>query len=97
MCLFYQHLKIDDPLGVVISGMVIDRENLRMRRTTYPSTTLPTKNPVDQKAPCVSGYILRILEGTASSQLRTRKRYELIKFGKSSLPLPVFQIRFTFS
>jgi hypothetical protein len=95
MCLFYQRLIIDDPLWVIISGIVIDRENLRIRRTAYPSTTFPTKNTIVLKA-CVSGYILCIWEGAVSSQLGTRKTYELIKFGECSLPLTVFQIRFTF-
>jgi len=76
--------------------MVFDRLNLRILRTTYASTTLSTKNPVDLTA-CVNGYTVCILEGAVSSQLRTRKSYEQIKFGECSLPLPVFQIRFTFS
>jgi hypothetical protein len=95
MCLFYQRLIIDNPLWVIISGIVIGRENLRIRRTAYPSTTFPTKNTIVLKA-FVSGYILRILEGAVSSQLSARKRIELIQFGECSLPLPVFQIRFTF-
>jgi len=80
-----------------ISGMVFDNENLRILRTVYPSTTLLTKYPVDLSAACVSGRTVCILEGAVSSQLLKRKRYEQIKFGECSLPLPVFQIRFTFS
>jgi hypothetical protein len=76
---------------------MIDYGLSRILRTAYPSTTLPTKISVELKAACVSGYTVRILEGAVSSQLRTRKRYEQIKFGECSVPLPVFQIRFTFS
>jgi hypothetical protein len=68
--LFYQCLLMDDLLWVVISGLVIDRENLRIRRAAYPSTILPFENPVDLKAACVSGYIVCTSEGAVSSWLR---------------------------